>query len=148
GVLVVGHHQIEGTDGMISPGEEANIEVGDVILKINGEKIKEMEDVKPFVKEAGKKDKSLDITLKRDDETIETTLTPIKDNKEEEYRLGLYIRESAAGIGLMTFCEPGTRNYGALGHVISDMDSQEPIEIHNGSIVRSNDTSIEKGNND
>ncbi|HLR62454.1 MAG TPA: SpoIVB peptidase [Lentibacillus sp.] len=147
GVLVVGHHQIEGTDGMISPGEEANIEVGDVILKINGEKIKEMEDVKPFVKEAGKKDKSLDITLKRDDETIETTLTPIKDKKEEEYRIGLYIRDSAAGIGTMTFYDPETKNYGALGHVISDMDTQEPIEIHNGSIVRSNVTSIEKGNN-
>jgi len=147
GVLVVGHHQIEGTDGMISPGEEANIEVGDVILKINGEKIKEMEDVKPFVKEAGKKDKSLDITLKRDDETIETTLTPVKDKKEEEYRIGLYIRDSAAGIGTMTFYDPETKNYGALGHVISDMDTQEPIEIHNGSIVRSNVTSIEKGNN-
>lgn len=146
GVLVVGHHQIEGEDGMISPGEDANIQVGDVILEINGEKVKEMKDVKPFVEEAGKENKPLDITLKRDNETIETTLDPIKDNNEEEYRIGLYIRDSAAGIGTMTFYDPETKNYGALGHVISDMDTQKPIEIHNGSIVRSNVTSIEKGN--
>src|SRR5699024_1789445 len=57
------------------------------------------------------------------------------------------IRDSAAGTGTMTFYDPETKNYGALGHVISDMDTQEPIEIHNGSIVRSNVTSIEKGNN-
>ncbi|MFD2762319.1 SpoIVB peptidase [Lentibacillus juripiscarius] len=146
GVLVVGHHQIKTEDGMVSPGEKADIQVGDVILKINGEKIKEMEDVKPFVKEAGKENKELTLTVKRDNETIETTLDPAKDEKEGEYRIGLYIRDSAAGIGTMTFYDPETKNYGALGHVISDMDTQKPIEIHNGSIVRSNVTSIEKGN--
>ena len=146
GVLVVGHHQINSEDGKISPGEDADIQVGDVILEINGEKVKEMEDVKPFVEESGKANEPLAIKLKRDNETIETTLDPIKDEKEEEYRIGLYIRDSAAGIGTMTFYDPETKNYGALGHVISDMDTQKPIEIHNGSIVRSNVTSIEKGN--
>ncbi|SFA72019.1 stage IV sporulation protein B [Lentibacillus halodurans] len=146
GVLVVGHHQIKGESGTVSPGEDANIQVGDVILEINGEEVKEMEDVKPFVEEAGKEDKKLNVTLKRDSETIETTLDPVKDEKEDEYRIGLYIRDSAAGIGTMTFYDPETKNYGALGHVISDMDTQKPIEIHNGSIVRSNVTSIEKGN--
>nr|WP_237049373.1 SpoIVB peptidase [Lentibacillus amyloliquefaciens] len=147
GVLVVGHHQVKGENGSVSPGEDASIEVGDVILKINGEEVKEMEDVKPFVKKAGESDKQLDVTVKRDDETIETKLDPVKDKKEDEYRIGLYIRDSAAGIGTMTFYDPKTKNYGALGHVISDMDTQKPIEIHNGSIVRSNVTSIEKGNN-
>ncbi|RYG74645.1 SpoIVB peptidase [Lentibacillus lipolyticus] len=147
GVLVVGHHQVKSDDGMVSPGEKADIQVGDVILKINGEKIKEMEDVKPFVKEAGKENEDLTLTVKRDNETIETTLDPVKDEKEGEYRIGLYIRDSAAGIGTMTFYDPKTKNYGALGHVISDMDTQKPIEIHNGSIVRSSVTSIEKSNN-
>src|SRR5699024_1202443 len=146
GVLVVGHHQINSEDGKISPGEDADIQVGDGILEINGEKVKEMEDVKPFVEESGKANEPLAIKRKRDNETIETTLDPIKDEKEEEYRIGLYIRDSAAGIGTMTFYDPETKNYGALGHVISDMDTQKPIEIHNGSIVRSNVTSIEKGN--
>ncbi|QKY69287.1 SpoIVB peptidase [Lentibacillus sp. CBA3610] len=146
GVLVVGHHQIKGENGMVSPGEDANIEVGDVILEINGEEVKEMEDVKPVVEEAGENDEKMDVKVKRDDETIKTTLDPVKDAEEGDYRIGLYIRDSAAGIGTMTFYDPETKNYGALGHVISDMDTQKPIEIHNGSIVRSNVTSIEKGN--
>ncbi|WP_405196589.1 SpoIVB peptidase [Virgibacillus necropolis] len=147
GVLVVGHHQVNGTNKELSPGEEANIKVGDIILKINGEPIKEMQEVKPFVEKAGKADKSLDVTIKRGDEKIQTKLTPVMDAKENEYRIGLYIRDSAAGIGTMTFYDPKSKKYGALGHVISDMDTQKPIEIFNGAIVNSTVTSIEKGTN-
>src|SRR5699024_12104397 len=79
--------------------------------------------------------------------TINTELQPVKDSKEKEYQIGLYIRDSAAGIGTMSFYEPKSKKYGALGHVISDMDTKKPIEIHDGTIVRSSVTSIEKGNN-
>ncbi|WP_404456377.1 SpoIVB peptidase [Virgibacillus necropolis] len=147
GVLVVGHHRITGTSKKLSPGEEANIKVGDIILKINGEQIKEMQDVKPFVEKAGKANESLDVTIKRGNEKIQTKLTPIMDAKENEYRIGLYIRDSAAGIGTMTFYDPKSKRYGALGHVISDMDTQKPIEIYNGAIVNSTVTSIDKGSN-
>lgn len=146
GVLVVGHHQVEGKNGMVSPGEKANIKVGDIIMKINGKKIKEMEDVKPLVEKAGEQDKPLKITIKRGEEKIKTSLKPVLGDKEE-YRIGLYIRDSAAGIGTMTFYDPKTKKYGALGHVISDMDTQQPIEIYDGTIVRSTVTSIDKGNN-
>lgn len=147
GVLVVGHHRITETNEKLSPGEEANIQVGDIILKINGEPIKEMQDVKPFVEKAGEANESLDITIKRGDEKIQTKLTPVMDPKENEYRIGLYIRDSAAGIGTMTFYDPESKKYGALGHVISDMDTKKPIEIYNGAIVNSKVTSIEKGTN-
>lgn len=147
GVLVVGHHLVKGENGSISPGEKANIKVGDVILKINGEPIKQMNDVKPFVEKAGKNHHPLKVTLKRGDETINTKLNPVMDEKANEYRIGLYIRDSAAGIGTMTFYDPKTKKYGALGHVISDMDTQKPIAIHDGSIVQSTVTSIEKGSN-
>lgn len=147
GVLVVGHHLVNGQNDKQSPGEEAKINVGDVILKINNEPIKKMEDVKPYVDKAGKEKKSLELTIKRDKETIETVLHPVMDYKENEYRIGLYIRDSAAGIGTMSFYDPKSKKYGALGHVISDMDTKKPIEIHNGTLVRSSVTSIAKGNN-
>src|SRR5699024_107357 len=147
GVLVVGHHLVKHEDTNISPGEEADIKVGDVILKINDNQIKNMEDVKPLVKKAGKDNKKLEITLKRGNETIETSLKPIKDSNHDEYRIGLYIRDSAAGIGTMSFYEPQSKKYGALGHVISDMDTQKPVETYKGSIVKSSVTSIAKGNN-
>ncbi|SHF59374.1 SpoIVB peptidase [Ornithinibacillus halophilus] len=147
GVLVVGHHLVKDGENSMSPGEDAKIEVGDVILEIDGNEIQEMKDVKPLVEAAGDKGEALEIKIKRGKETLDRTLTPIKDPKENEYRIGLYIRDSAAGIGTMTFFEPNSKKYGALGHVISDMDTKKPIEINNGTIVRSSVTSIEKGNN-
>lgn len=147
GVLVVGHHLVQTEDGKISPGEKAGIQVGDVLLKINGKQIKEMENVSTFVKEAGESDQPLQVTVKRNDETFDAELKPAYDVNDQKYRIGLYIRDSAAGIGTMTFYDPKTKKYGALGHVISDMDTKKPIEIHKGKIVDSNVVSIEKGKN-
>ncbi|WP_249871952.1 SpoIVB peptidase [Oceanobacillus saliphilus] len=147
GVLVVGHHLVNGDAGVSSPGEEAKVNVGDVILKINGEPINGMSDIKSYVKKAGQNHSKMDLTIKRGEETLNTSLQPVLDEKEKEYKIGLYIRDSAAGIGTMTFYEPKSKKYGALGHIISDMDTKKPIEINNGTIVNSSVTSIEKGNN-
>ncbi len=147
GVLVVGHHLVNVADKSLSPGEEAKIKVGDILLEIDGKPIKEMKEVRPFVEKAGQQNKSLDVKIKRGKEIIDTKLTPVLDDKEEDYKIGLYIRDSAAGIGTMTFYEPKSKKYGALGHVISDMDTKKPIEIHDGTIVKSTVTAIEKGNN-
>ncbi|MGE6629376.1 SpoIVB peptidase [Bacillus sp. NPDC077027] len=145
GVLVVGFHQITTSNGKKSPGEAAGIQPGDMILQINGKKMEEMNDLTPFIQKAGKTGETLELLLKRDSKTFQTTLTPAKDAQEGIYRIGLYIRDSAAGIGTMTFFEPKSKKYGALGHVISDMDTKKPIVVDNGEIVRSTVTSIEKG---
>ncbi|QXE00379.1 SpoIVB peptidase [Terribacillus sp. DMT04] len=147
GVLVVGHHQVRTTEATVSPGEEAAIYTGDVLLEINNQEIRKMEEVAPLIEQAGKDKKYVRIKVKRGNETMTTKLRPALDAKDKQYRMGLYIRDSAAGIGTMTFYDPVSKNYGALGHVISDMDTQKPIEIHDGTIVRSNVTSIQKGNN-
>ncbi|MBM7584565.1 stage IV sporulation protein B [Bacillus pakistanensis] len=147
GVLVVGHHLIETREGKVSPGEKAGIKVGDMITEINGEKIEKLADLGPYVQKAGEERSSLNVVLKRDKEEIETTLTPLQDNGDENYKLGLYIRDTAAGIGTMTFFDPKSKRYGALGHVISDMDTKKPIEVEDGQILNSTVTSIEKGMN-
>ena len=145
GVLVVGHHQVQADAGRVSPGENAGIKKGDIITEINGQQIEKMADVGPFVKQAGEDGKPLDIVIKRENEKIKTQLQPEKDVNENTYKLGLYIRDSAAGIGTMTFYHPQSKKYGALGHVISDMDTKKPIVVGDGQIVRSTVTSIEKG---
>lgn len=147
GVLVVGHHLVESQGGEISPGELAKIKIGDIITKINDQDIENMGQVAPIVQEAGEKGKALKIELIRENKTITTKLTPIKAKSETSYRLGLYIRDSAAGVGTLTFFHPESKNYGALGHVISDMDTQKPIVVNDGQIVNSMVTSIEKGSN-
>nr|WP_062356011.1 SpoIVB peptidase [Bacillus kwashiorkori] len=147
GVLVVGHHQVDTTSGKISPGEKAGIKVGDLITEINGKPILSMGEVTPFVQQAGSSGKPLKLVIKRNEETIKTELSPEKDKNEDKYKLGLYIRDSAAGIGTLTFYEPNSKNYGALGHVISDMDTKMPIVVKDGYIVPSTVTSINKGSN-
>ncbi|MEC1290874.1 SpoIVB peptidase [Bacillus mojavensis] len=145
GVLVVGFHQINTSEGKKSPGESAGITAGDIIIEMNGQKIEKMNDIAPFIQKAGKTGESLDLLIKRDKQKIKTKLIPQKDEAEGKYRIGLYIRDSAAGIGTMTFYEPKTKKYGALGHVISDMDTKKPIVVEDGEIVKSTVTSIEKG---
>lgn len=147
GVLVVGHHLVETEDGEQSPGEIAGIKVGDMITKINGESIDKMNQVSSFVQDAGEKGKALQIEVKREDKVLQKELLPLKAKDEDSYRLGLYIRDSAAGVGTLTFYDPKSKKYGALGHVISDVDTQKPIVVHDGQIIRSSVTSIEKGSN-
>ncbi|WP_066365665.1 SpoIVB peptidase [Neobacillus fumarioli] len=145
GVLVVGHHLVNTENGKKSPGEIAGIKVGDIITEINGHKIEKMTDVAPYVQAAGQSGKALDLVISRENGSFTTKLTPLKDKTENTYKLGLYIRDSAAGIGTMTFYHPQSKKYGALGHVISDMDTKKPIVVEDGQIVRSTVTSIEKG---
>ena len=147
GVLVVGHHLVATAEGKKSPGETAKIQIGDIIMKINGHTIKKMSDVTPFVQEAGRKGEALKLEIQRNEEELKASLLPLKDKDEGVYKLGLYIRDSAAGIGTMTFYHPNSQKYGALGHVISDMDTKKPIVVKDGQIVQSTVTSIEKGSN-
>lgn len=147
GVLVVGHHQIATEKGNISPGELAGVKVGDIITAINGKSITQMEDVTPFVQEYEKNHKPLSLVLFRDNVKITRNLSPLEDKNEHVFKIGLYIRDSAAGIGTMTFYHPESKKYGALGHVISDMDTKKPIIVKDGQIVKSTVTSIEKGSN-
>lgn len=147
GVLVVGHHLIQTEKGKVSPGELAGVQVGDMITEINGKTIERMSDIAPFIHNSGKTGESLNLVLLRDGKYIRTKLTPQKDGGEQSYRIGLYIRDSAAGIGTMTFIHPESMKYGALGHVISDNDTKKPIQVEDGQIVRSTVTSIERGSN-
>lgn len=145
GVLVVGHHLVDTGKEKVSPGEQAGVHVGDSIVKMNDMYINDMNDVKKMVREAGEKQTALQLLVVRGKEKLNLTLRPAKDKKDEEYRMGLYIRDSAAGVGTLTFYEPNSKAYGALGHVISDVDTGQAIVVGDGQIVRASVTSIEKG---
>lgn len=146
GILVVGHKQIIGAKGeSLSPAKEANIRVGDMITKIDGKMIREASSLGHIVHEAGESGKPLNIELIRGKEKRMVRVMPIKDEEDQRYKLGLYVRDSAAGVGTLTFYDPISKKYGALGHVISDQDTQRPIAVGNGNIFRSTVTSIDRG---
>lgn len=143
GVMVVGHHLISQGDATISPGEKADIRVGDYIVRINDQPVQNVNQVSTIVRQT--LGQPLKVKLVRGDRERETTLTPVFDKREGVYRIGLYIRDSAAGVGTLTFYDPARKVYGALGHIISDMDTGQPIRVGGGTIVHSSVTSIQKG---
>ncbi|WP_202903166.1 SpoIVB peptidase [Paenibacillus gorillae] len=148
GILVVGHHQVSSANGAKkSPGEEAGLRLGDLIVKIDGKPINEVRKIADLVEQAGNAHRPLAITYKRNGTYAETQLNPVMDAQEHNWRLGLYIRDSAAGVGTLTFYAPEQGVYGALGHVITDMDTQTPIEVGEGQILQSNVSSINKSQN-
>lgn len=145
GPLIVGHHFIETDQGKVSPAEQSDLRIGDVILKINGLEIKKLELITKLVNQAGKEGKPLHVEILRGRERLQKQVMPAYDPKEESYRLGAYIRDSAAGVGTLTFIHPETNTYGALGHVITDVDTQRPIVVGQGTIMESQVNAIEKG---
>jgi stage IV sporulation protein B len=145
GIMVVGHHLVAVAENKkISPGEDVKIQVGDLIMSINGEALNDVSKVSDIVAKAGEAKKPLDLVIRRGDVKMNIALNPAFDIIDKTYRLGLYIRDSAAGIGTLTFYAPDQQVYGALGHVITDMDTQTPIVVGGGEIVHSNVTSISK----
>lgn len=145
GVLVVGHHQVVDGGGVKhSPGEQAGLKLGDLIVSINGTPVSEVHRIGKLTEEYGHSKRPLRITYKRSGELNETVLNPVYDADDRAWRLGLYIRDSAAGVGTLTFYAPDQGVYGALGHVISDMDTQTPIEVGEGQILESSVMSINK----
>lgn len=149
GVLVVGHHLIKTTEEeKQSPGQAVGIQKGDWITHINHERIHGIQQVSELVQDAGAKHKTIVATIKRnEEEPTEVTIQPVLDAKDQTYRLGLYIRDSAAGIGTLTFYAPDQGVYGALGHLITDVETQTPMTVGGGQILHSSVTSISKSRN-
>jgi len=145
GIMVVGHHLVQTGSGVRrSPGEEARLKLGDLIVSINGIKLNDVTKVAALADQAGKTGVPLKLEVKRGKTTFHTSLMPAFDQEDQAWRLGLYIRDSAAGVGTLTFYAPDQGMYGALGHIITDMDTQTPISVGSGQILQSNVLSISK----
>lgn len=148
GVLVVGHHQVSDEAGQKhSPGEAAGLRLGDLIVGINKEKVTDVKKLGELCEKYGSNKKPLQISFVRNGRTIQTKLKPVFDIGDQSWRIGLYIRDSAAGVGTLTFYAPDQGVYGALGHVITDMDTGTPIVVGKGEILQSSVTSINKSQN-
>lgn len=138
GVLVVGMSEIEGK----KPYQNSGIEEGDRIVEINNNQIDTTDELINTVNRSnGEKVK---IKYIETDNSVKTTsIKPVKTGNE--YKLGLWVRDAAAGVGTLTFYEPESQMYAALGHGITDIDTSELINIASGELVTTNILSIVKG---
>ena len=143
GVLVVGMSEIQGIDNKkYKPYENTGIEEGDTIISVNNNKIETTEELIETVNSC--QGNTIEIQYVHDEKTLECSITPIQ-TANKEYKLGLWVRDSAAGVGTVTFYEPSTQNFGALGHGITDIDTEQLIDISSGEFVTTKILNVVKG---
>lgn len=143
GVLVVGTAKIDGADGnSYKPYENTDIKEGDSIIKVAGEYVNSTEELINIVNRNGENPISINYIRNNNENVAE--ITPVKD-QQGYYKLGLWVRDSAAGVGTMTFYNEQTQTFAALGHPITDIDTGDIIQTSSGEIDDVNIISIIKG---
>lgn len=144
GVLVVGLADIISTDKLsVSPAKMAGMQIGDKILSIDSIQIEGTDDILNYTMEKGIKD--YNFTVEREGQLLNFVLSPIQTYDSNDIKFGFWARDDIAGIGTITFIDPETGKFSAIGHGISDSDTGSLIDIESGTISRANITNIKLG---
>ena len=143
GVMVVGFCDIDTGKGSVNPAAKAGLHAKDVILKIDGEEIKGAPDMTARIEASG--GKPMKLTCRRAGKEFETTLTPVLSAAEGQYKTGIWVRDSGAGIGTVTFLFPDSGVFAGLGHGICDADTGALVEMRKGAVSDVTISSVVKG---
>ncbi len=143
GVLVVAFSDQYTGLGTENPAKEAGLKLGDLIVSAGGRPVRSNEELNQAITAAG--GTPLAIVYRRGGTQYSTTLTPVEDAAAGVYRAGVWVRDSSAGIGTMTFLDPANGTFAGLGHAISDVDTGADITLLSGEIVPVMVTGCTKG---
>ncbi|MBP2031486.1 stage IV sporulation protein B [Clostridium algifaecis] len=144
GVLVVALSDITTIKGKAaSPAAVAGIQIGDNILKMNETIIKDAEQTKNIVNESN--GQNITVLIERKGQKLKKIIKPVKSMDGDNYKIGLWIRDSTAGIGTLTFYDKNSKMFAALGHPIMDIDTGTILNINSGQVVSSSIVSVKKG---
>lgn len=135
GIMIVGTYEVSGSN----PAKEAGLRNGDIITKINNIEVTNIKDMLNNIEKESKDD--IKITYTRKDKEYTTTLSLNKD-ENNIYKTGLYVKDSITGVGTLTYIDPNTKLFGALGHEIIEKNTGQKLEIKDGKIYSSTVTSI------
>ena len=138
GIVIVGFYEVNGT----YLGQDAGLALGDRITKVNGKECTTIEEMVSLLNASPDFNRVV-ITFKRDQQEKTTHLKLIED-ENGVYKTGLYVKDQINGIGTLTYIDPNTKIYGALGHEIADKNTMQKVEIKDGHIFRSEVTNITK----
>ncbi|WP_051534272.1 SpoIVB peptidase [Desulfitibacter alkalitolerans] len=146
GVMVVGFSPVTNDVGMeVQPARDQGIQIGDIISKINNQPVGSDKELAELIDKYGSSDKQITLQVIRNGLKMDFYLEPIKCGDTDRYRIGLYVRDTAAGIGTLTFFEPDKGKYGALGHVIANVDIKEELKDGMGRIMSASIQKINQG---
>ncbi len=143
GIMVLGTGTVISEDGKEYTPSRGILKTGDLILKVNEKSIENKEELISAIENSN--GKVLKMTIKRDNELLEIYVTPIKSEIDKSYKIGVWVRDETQGIGTITYYNPKSYTFGALGHGITDIDTRKIIPIKNGKIMKAEITSIKKG---
>lgn len=138
GIIIVGLYKVGGK----SPGDDAGLRIGDKIIAINDDSVENISELVNDIEKNNTNEK-VKIRYERDNKTYETTLTLVKGT-DNVYKTGLYVKDTISGIGTLTYIDPNTKLFGALGHEITEKNSMRPIEVASGKIFKAVITGIDK----
>lgn len=135
GVLIVGTYDVKGT----SPAENAGLKTGDTITKINDSNVTNIDSMASIINKANSE--NIKLVYLRNNKEKQTTLKLYKD-ESGVFKTGLYVKDSVTGIGTLTFIDPNTKKFGALGHEIQEQTTGKIFEIKDGTIFNSKVTGV------
>jgi stage IV sporulation protein B len=141
GVMVLGTGSIEAEDGTHKPAE-GKLESGDLILNANGETLNNKKDL---INAVVNSESDLELKIRRDDALLITTVSPVKSIADNQKKIGVWVRDATRGIGTITYYNPISNKFGALGHGILDVDTKKLMTVKDGSIMEARITDIKKG---
>mgnify|MGYP001056193683 CR=1 FL=1 len=143
GVFIVDGAEVYLPDGSsVNPAKDAGLAAGDCIKSLNGQIVDSMDKLVQIVQESQRE--TLSVRYIRDGEEYTTEIQPVIDETGEK-RLGIWVRDSTAGIGTLTYYDPQTASYGALGHGITDMDTAQLMSLSSVSIMETTVKAVKKG---
>lgn len=143
GVLVIESADIITQNGKENPATAAGIKVGDYIKSVNGQTVTCNEDLLQLVTESGGNDMSFEVV--RGDQSFTCSVQPAIEKTSGLYRIGIWVRDSSAGVGTLTFYSPSTDVVCGLGHGICDADTETLLSIEEGELVEADIVEVEKG---
>lgn len=144
GLIVLGSNSISTENGNISPFENSKLKVGDIIKSINGTKVTNLKELQSVVGK-GYNGEELELEILRKNETLTVNLTPALDKESGEYKIGLWVRNDAAGVGTLTFVDCETLKFGALGHPITDYETGAAVPAKSGKLFPCSIVGVSKG---
>ncbi len=134
GIIVIGFYKVEGSL------PKTSLKEGDIILKIGNEEVNSINELTKAIENNMDDNNTVEITYKRDKNEKTTTLKLVK--QDGMYKTGLYVKDSITGIGTLTFIDPESNIYGALGHEITESNTSKIIEVRTGTIFKNSISSI------
>lgn len=139
GIIVVGFYEVEGKN----IGRDSGFQVGDRIVKVSSNDVSSINEMVSLINSAIKDGNKINFTVLRNNKETNIDLEVVKD-KSGVYKTGLYVKDSITGIGTLTYIDPETKIFGALGHEIIEANSNVKIEIKDGKIFKARITGITK----